>query len=114
MNTLHDQETEMLLAIDRRELFFPTGETAEIAATWHHWLAYDELQFFYGWSETELLRLVALERVATGRDLTACFRTVIAYAYADCRHELAELVGADVSLPLLPSGYAPDSSDDDA
>lgn len=111
MHQLTAQQTEALLENDSRNLAFPNGEAALVTATWHHWLAYDELQDAYGWTEAELLGLVGLEREATGRDLESCFQIVVAYAYADCRHEMAELVGADTWLPLLPSGYRPRSSD---
>ncbi|QDS99327.1 hypothetical protein [Adhaeretor mobilis] len=111
MHQLSEQLTEALLENDSRNLAFPNGEADEITATWHHWLAYDELQDAYGWTESELLGLIALEREATGHELEICFQIVVAYVYADCRHEVTELVGADTWLPLLPSGYHPRSSD---
>ncbi|MEM1186714.1 MAG: hypothetical protein AAGI53_17150 [Planctomycetota bacterium] len=105
MQRLTEEQTEALLEADTRHLTSPNGEQAEVTATWHHWLAYDELQTCYGWSETELLELLLLEQHLTGRDLSACFCSVVAYAYADCRHQLAESFGAPTWLPLLLSGY---------
>ena len=111
MNPLTPQETESLQAFVTQMLNLPSGEVTEVTTTWHHWLAYEELQVFYDWSEDELLRLVSEERAATGRDYSSCFEAVIAYAYAGCREELAGLTDVDTWLPDLPSGYRPRSNE---
>ena len=107
MNPLTVQENEALQELDTQTLTLPSGEVVEVTTSWHHWLAYEELQVFYDWSEVELLQLVSEERAAAGRDFSSCFEAVIAYAYAGCREELTELSDADTWLPLPPSGYRP-------
>jgi hypothetical protein len=105
MPTFAEDLPAALEEIDSRSLVFPSGNVARVVATWHCWLAYDELVTGYGWAEAELLELVAAEHAATGVEVAACFATVVAYAYADCRHELAGHGGAETWLPLLPTGH---------
>lgn len=87
MSSLNYDETAALEAYDTQTLCLPGGETATVTTSWHTWLAYEELQAFYGWSKEEILLLFVNQYQANRGDANHAFETVVAYAYAGCRPE---------------------------
>ena len=103
MSSLNHHETAALNDFDTQTLRLPGGKTAEVTANWHTWLAYEELQAFYGWSEEEILTLFVDQCEAKGDDANQMFEAVVAYAYAGCRPEPVEPAEGEIesSLPVV-------------
>lgn len=95
MPSLHQQETAALHDFDTQTLRLPNGRKTEVTATWHTWLAYEELQAFYGWSEEEIFTLFAGALDASDGDAGQAFTAVVAHCYAGCRPEPEELAEAE-------------------
>ncbi|TWT48926.1 hypothetical protein [Botrimarina hoheduenensis] len=107
MSSLNHQETAALQEVDTQSLRLPGGKTAVVTTTWHTWLAYEELQAFYGWSEDEILTLLVEQCEAGDSDPSLAFEIVVEHAYAGCRHEDEQLHEADTGTLPLPLGRLP-------
>lgn len=95
MSSLNHQETAALADLDTQTLRLPGGRAAEVTTDWHTWLAYEELQAFYGWSEEEILTLLVEQCEKGESDPSLAFEIVVAHAYAGCRPTEEELEEAE-------------------
>lgn len=96
-----DLETTALHDFDTQTLRLPGGASAEVTATWHTWLAYEELLAFYDWSEEEILTLFVQQCEAGDGDPSLAFEAVVSHAYAGCRPDEEEFSEAETEPPPL-------------
>lgn len=101
MQSHQNQETTALDDFDTQTLRLPSGATARVTATWHTWLAYEELLAFYGWSEEEIITLFVQQCESGEGDPSLAFETVVSHAYAGCRPDEEELSEAENEPPPL-------------
>ena len=106
MNEITEFDREDLKLTENRNVRFDGGALIEIRATKHHWLVVEECSA-YGWCLDEIAELALTESQESGRSLSDCFCSVLAYIQADARHTLSDSDEDAAGLPQLTNSYQP-------